>query len=386
MSSVSRFPRLILIVAVLAAFAGCGQKQSAQPGAAMPPGEVSVVTIAPEHVTVINELPGRLEATRIAEVRARVAGIILKRNFREGSEVKAGDALYHIDPATFKASYDSAQATLTQATLKVQRYKPLVEVNAVSKQEYDDAVAAQKQAEAAMQIAGLDLGYTTVTSPISGRIGRALVTEGALVGQGEATRLAVVQQLDPIYVNLTQSSTDLLKLQQAMAAGQLKMMGRDKARVSLVTEDGRPYPLPGKLLFSDVSVDATTGSVTLRAIFPNPDRTLLPGMYVRARLEQAVNERAIVIPQQAVMRDQNGASVFVVGADDKVVARPVKTGAAQGNDWVITDGLKNGDRVIVEGLQKTRPGAPVKPVPWQGPVGKADARTPAGQNAATKAN
>ncbi|HZS80504.1 MAG TPA: efflux RND transporter periplasmic adaptor subunit [Herbaspirillum sp.] len=388
MSSVSRFTHLTLIVAVLAAFAGCGQKQSTQPGANMPPGEASVVTIAPERITVTNELPGRLEATRIAEVRARVAGIILKRSFREGSEVKAGDVLYHIDPATFKASYDSAQATLTQATLKVQRYKPLAEVNAVSKQEYDDAVAAQKQAEAAMQIAGLNLGYTTVTSPISGRIGRALVTEGALVGQGEATQLAVVQQLDPIYVNLTQSSTDLLKLQQAMASGQLKTVGKDKARVSLVTEDGRPYPLLGKLLFSDVSVDATTGSVTLRALFPNPDRTLLPGMYVRARLEQAVDEQAIVIPQQAVMRDQNGASVFVVGADDKVVARPVKTGAAQGNDWVITDGLKSGDRVIVEGLQKTRPGAPVKPVPWQGPVGEAatQAQSPSGQGAATKVN
>lgn len=400
MSSVSRFTRLTLIVAVLAAFAGCGQKQNAQPGAAMPPGEVSVVTIAPARITVTNELPGRLEAIRIAEVRARVAGIILKRNFREGSEVKAGDVLYHIDPATFKATYDSAQATLAksqatlvQATLKEQRYKPLVEVNAVSRQEYDDAVAAQKQAEAdvvasqaAVQTARLNLGYATVTSPISGRIGRALVTEGALVGQGEATQLAVVQQLDPIYVNLTQSSTDLLKLQQAMASGQLKTIGKDKARVSLVTEDGRPYPLPGKLLFSDVSVDATTGSVTLRATFPNPDRALLPGMYVRARLEQAVDEQAIVIPQQAVMRDQNGASVFVVGADDKVVARPVKTGAAQGNDWVITDGLKNGDRVIVEGLQKAKPGAPVKPVPWQGPVGAASAQTPARQNAATKVN
>ncbi|MFZ1180195.1 MAG: efflux RND transporter periplasmic adaptor subunit [Herbaspirillum sp.] len=402
MRSVSRFTRLTLTVAILAAFAGCGKKPDAQAGANMPPGAVSVVTIAPERITVTNELPGRLEATRIAEVRARVAGIILKRSFREGSEVKAGDVLYHIDPATFKASYDSAQATLAksqatlvQATLKAQRYKPLVEVNAVSKQEYDDAVAAQKQAEAdvaasqaAVQTARLNLGYATVTSPISGRIGRALVTEGALVGQGEATQLAVVQQLDPIYVNLTQSSTDLLKLQQAMASGRLKTIGKDNARVSLVTEDGRPYPLPGKLLFSDVSVDATTGSVTLRAVFPNPDRALLPGMYVRARLEQAVDEQAIVIPQQAVMRDQNGASVFVVGADDKVIARPVKTGAVQGNNWVITDGLKSGDRVIVEGLQKTRPGAPVKPVPWQGPVGEAttQAQSPSGQGAATKVN
>jgi len=373
----------------------------------MPPGEVSVVTIAPQQITISNELPGRLEATRIAEVRARVAGIILKRTFREGSEVKAGEVLYRIDPATFKANYDSAQATLaksqatlTQATLKAQRYKPLVEVNAVSKQEYDDAVAAQKQAEAdvaagkaAVQTAGLSLGYATVTSPISGRIGRALVTEGALVGQNDATQLAVVQQLDPIYVNLTQSSTDLLKLQQAMSSGQLKTVGKDKAKVTLVTEDGRTYPQSGKLLFSDVSVDSTTGAVTIRAEFPNPNRTLLPGMYVRAKLEQAIDEQAIVVPQQAVMRDLNGSSVFVVGDDNKVAARPVKTGAAQGNNWVVTDGLKAGDRVIVEGLQKTKPGAPVKPVPWNGPVGDAAAAAPAAQgqapakqDAATKAN
>jgi len=410
MSSVSRFTRLTLTVVAAAALAACGQKSNAPAGAGMPPGEVSVVTIAPERITISNELPGRLEATRIAEVRARVAGIILQRTFREGSEVKAGEVLYRIDPATFKANYDSAQATLaksqatlTQATLKAQRYKPLVEVNAVSKQEYDDAVAAQKQAEAdvaagkaAVQTAGLSLGYATVTSPISGRIGRALVTEGALVGQNEATQLAVVQQLDPIYVNLTQSSTDLLKLQQAMSSGQLKTVGQGKAKVTLVTDDGRPYPLPGKLLFSDVTVDATTGAVTIRAEFPNPNRTLLPGMYVRAQLEQAVNESAIVVPQQAVMRDLNGSSVLVVGDDNKVAARPVKTGSAQGNSWVITDGLKAGDRVIVEGLQKTKPGAPVKPVPWKGPAAEAGAApanasaapaaAPAKQDAATKAN
>lgn len=395
MSLVSRFTRLTLTVAVMSAIAGCGQKPNAQAGG-MPPGEVGVVTIAPERITISNELPGRLEATRIAEVRARVAGIVQKRTFREGSEVKAGEVLYRIDPAPFQAAFDSAQATLsraqanlTQASLKADRYKPLVEVNAVSKQEYDDAVAAQKQAEAdvasgkaAVQTAGLNLGYATVTSPISGRIGRALVTEGALVGQGDATQLAVVQQLDPIYVNLTQSSTDLLKLQQAMFAGQLKTVGQGKAKVTLITEDGRQYPQSGKLLFSDISVDATTGSVTIRAEFPNPNRTLLPGMYVRAQLEQAVNEQAIVVPQQAVMRDLNGSSVFVVGTDNKVALRPVKTGAAHGNNWIIADGLSAGDRVIVEGLQKTKPGAPVKPVPWKGPVGAA----PATQGAATKAN
>jgi len=406
MSSVSRFTRLTLTVAILAAFAGCGQKPNAQAGAAgAPPSEVSIVTIAPERIAVTSELPGRLEATRIAQVRARVAGIVLKRTFREGGDVKAGEVLFRIDPAPFKASYDSAQAALakaeanlTQSTLKAQRYKPLVEVNAVSKQEYDDAVSAQKQAEAdvasakaARETAGLNLGYATVTSPISGRVGRALVTEGALVGQGDATPLATVQQLDPIYVNLTQSAADLMKLQQAMASGQLKSVGQGKAKITLVTEDGRPYPTPGKLLFSDVTVDETTGSVSIRAEFPNPDRTLLPGMYVRTHLEQAINDAAIVVPQQAVIRDLNGSTVMVVGEGDKVAIRPVKTGSAQGNNWVIIDGLKSGDRVIVEGLQKVKPGAPVKPVQWKGPVGtEAPAATPpkadAKQDAANKAN
>lgn len=415
MSSVSRFTRITMTVAVAAALAACGQKQQAAPGGAQPPAEVSVVTVAPQRIAITNELPGRLEATRVAEVRARVAGIVLKRNFREGADVKAGDVLYHIDPAPFKAAYDSAQASLakaqanlTQSSLKAQRYKPLVEVNAVSKQEYDDAYSAQKQAEAdvaaakaSVQTAGLNLGYATVTAPISGRIGRALVTEGALVGQGsDATQLAVIQRLDPIYVNLTQSSTDLLKLQDAMASGKLQTVGEGKAKVTIVTDDGRPYPLPGKLLFSDVSVDATTGSVTLRAEFPNPKRTLLPGMYVRAQLEQAVDEQAIVIPQQAVARDLNGSSVMVVGEDNKVAARPVKTGAAQGTNWIITDGLKAGERVIVEGVQKTKPGGTVKPVQWQGGVGQAAAApaaqgqpaqgqpnaAPAKQDAANKAN
>ncbi len=337
----------------------------------MPPAEVSVVTVAPQRIAITNELPGRLEAYRVAQVRARVAGIVQKRVFKEGSEVKEGQVLYKIDPAQYQATYDNAQATLTQTTLKAQRYKPLVEVNAVSKQEYDDAVAAQKQAEAAVRIAALNLGYATVTSPISGRIGRALVTEGALVGQGsDATQLALVQQLDPIYVNVTQSSADLLKLQQAMASGQLKSVGDNKASVTLLLENGQPYPLPGKLLFSDVTVDEATGSISLRAEFPNPKRVLLPGTYVRTKIEQAIDEQALVVPQQAVMRDLNGSSVFVVDADNKVTPRPVKTGSAQGNNWQILDGLKDGDRVIVEGLQKVKPGATVKPVQWN-PAGAA---------------
>jgi len=369
MSSVSRFTRLTMTVAAAAALAACGQKQAAQ-GGAMPSPEVAVVTVAPQRIAITNELPGRLEAYRVAQVRARVAGIVQKRVFKEGSEVKEGQVLFKIDPAQYQATYDNAKATLTQTTLKAQRYKPLVEVNAVSKQEYDDAVAAQQQAEAAVRIAALNLGYATVTSPISGRIGRALVTEGALVGQGDATQLALVQQLDPIYVNVTQSSADLLKLQQAMASGQLKSVGDNKASVTLVLENGQPYPLPGKLLFSDVTVDEATGSISLRAEFPNPKRVLLPGTYVRAKIEQAVDEQALVVPQQAVMRDLNGSSVFVVDADNKVAPRVVKTGSAQGNNWQVIDGLKEGDRVIVEGLQKVRPGAAVKPVQWN-PAGAA---------------
>ena len=383
----------------LLALGACGDKKpdaQAQP-AGMPPPEVSVVTIAPERVAITNELPGRVEATRTAQVRARVPGIVQKRLFTEGSDVKAGTVLFRIDPASLQAALSNVEATraraeanLAQATLKVNRYRPLVQTNAISRQEFDDALAAQKQAQAELQAArasqqtaNLNLGYATVTAPISGRIGRAQVTEGALVGQGEATPLATIQQLDPIYVNLTQSSSELLKLRQAMAAGKLKTVGRDQASVSLVTEDGTPYPQTGKLLFSDLAVDQSSGAITLRAEFPNPDRFLLPGMYVRARLEQAVNESAITVPQQAVQRDNSGASVMTVGADGKVAPRPVRTGSAQGDKWIVTEGLKEGDVVIVEGLQKIQPGAPVKPVPWKPAAGNA---APAPVAAAAPAN
>lgn len=373
--------RLGVALAVSSIFAGCGEKPQAgaASGSGMPAPEVAVVTVVPQRLTISNELPGRLEATRVAQVRARATGIVVQRAFREGSEVKAGELLFSIDPATYQAAYESAQAVLVkaevnlaQASLKLQRYQPLVEINAVSKQEYDDTSAAQKQAaadvasaKAARTTASLNLGYTRVTAPISGRIGRALVTEGALVGQGEPTQLATIQQLDPIYVNLTQSSTDLLQLQRALASGQLQGVGQGKAVVTLVLEDGTPYPLPGTLLFSDLAVDESTGAVSLRAEFPNPQRSLLPGMYVRARLEQAVKEQAISVPQQAVARGADGASVMVVGADGKVAVRAVKTGGAQGNAWLVNEGLQAGDRVIVEGLQKIKPGAVVKAVPWQ---------------------
>jgi membrane fusion protein, multidrug efflux system len=366
---------------LLTTLAGCGDKAptAPAPGAGMPAPEVSVLTIAPERLALITELPGRLEATRVAQVRARVAGIVLRKAFREGSDVKAGDVLFRIDPASFQATYNSAQAVLAkaqanlaQANLKVQRYKPLVEANAISKQEFDDALTTQQQvsadvaaAKAAVDTAHLNLGYATVTAPISGRIGRALVTEGALVGQGEATPLALVQQIDPIFVNLTQSSADLLRLKQALASGRLKSAGRGQAKVTLVTEDGHLYPQSGKLLFSDLAVDESSGAILMRAEFPNPQRALLPGMYVRARLEQAVNEQAITVPQQAVIRGTDGASVLLVGPDGKVSARPVTTDAVQEGQWIISQGLKAGDRVIVDGLQKIKPGATVKPVPWQ---------------------
>lgn len=380
MNSLPRLTRISASLALIFALAACGGKSEAP--AAPPPPEVSIITVNPAPLGITNELPGRLESSRIAEVRARVAGIVLKRNFREGSDVKAGELLYQIDPAQFQANYNSAnaaveraEATLLQNELKAKRYKPLVETNAISKQEYDDVVAAEKQsiadlaaAKASRENARLSLGYANVTSPISGRIGRALVTEGALVGQNEATPLAVVQQIDPIYVNMTQSSTDVLRLQRAMADGQLKSAGKGQIKITLVTEDGQEYPRAGKLLFSDLTVDETSGAVALRAEFPNPDRTLLPGMYVRARVEQAVNENALAVPQRAVMQTPAGSAVLVVDAENKVTSRPIKTGSSHDNSWIVESGLKAGDRVIVEGLQKVQPGAVVTPVPWKDPA------------------
>jgi membrane fusion protein (multidrug efflux system) len=392
---VSRYTRIALAVAALSVIAACGQKPDGAGGP--PPTEVSVITIAPQRIAISDELPGRLEATRVAQVRARVPGIILKRTFKEGSEVKAGDVLFRIDPAPLQAAFASAQAaqaraeaTAAQTLAKAKRYAPLVAINAISKQEYDDAIAAQKTAEAdvltanaARQTAALNLGYATVTAPISGRIGRALVTEGALVGQADVTQLALIQQLDPIYVDLTQSSNEVLAMKKAMADGKLKSLGNGQAKVTLVTDDGQPYPQSGKLLFSDISVDESTGAITLRAEFPNPQRTLLPGMYVRARLEQGVNESALVVPQQAVVRDVSGSVVMLVGADNKVFAQPVTTGASQGNVWIIKDGVKTGDRVIVEGLQKIKPGATVTAVAWKDPskAGAANAATAAAPTA-----
>jgi len=370
--------------------AACGQSTvsgAGGAGATMPPAEVGVVTVTPGDVGLISELPGRLEASRVAQVRARVAGILQKRLFREGSDVTAGQALFDIDASPYQAAFASAQAAqakaeanLLQASAQAERFKPLVEAKAISEQEFVSAQAAQKQAQAdvaigkaAVQSARINLDYAAITAPIAGRIGRALVTEGALVGQGEATPLALIQQIDPLYVNFTQSAAEVMKLRRAMASGQLKHAGSQAASVRVVLEDGSEYARPGKLLFSELTVDASSGQITLRAELPNPGGTLLPGLYVRVRLEQAQAGNAITLPQQALTRSPQGDTVTVVGSDGKVTPRLVKVGGQQDGKWVILSGLQAGEQVLVDGFQKLRPGAPVKPVPWQAPASAASA-------------
>ncbi len=393
LGSVSLVLHVTLGAAVLA-LAACGAKDG--PGGApggpggMPPAEVGVVTVAPQAVALQTELPGRVSPVRVAQVRARVNGVVLQRLFREGAEVKAGELLYQIDPALYKAALDSAQASvakaqanLAQAKVQVERYQPLVEANAVSKQEFATLVTTQKQAEAdlaagkaAAQTASINLEYASVTAPISGRIGQALVTEGALVSQAEGTQLAVIQQTSTVYVNFTQSSTDVLRLRKAIANKQLRSAGDGSVPVRVVLEDGSELPRPGRLLFSDLTVDATSGQITLRAEVPNADGMLLPGQYVRVRLSQAELPSGVLLPQQAVTRTNQGDSVLVVGPEGKPAPRPVKVGNAQNNQWVILGGLQPGEQVIVDGFQKMMvPGAPVKPVPWT--PGAAAAAAPA---------
>lgn len=376
---------MALTGAAMVLLSACGKAapSAAAQGGAPPPAQVGVVTVSQGDIGLITELPGRLEASRVAQVRARAAGILQQRLFREGSDVKAGQALFRIDSAPYAAALASARASqaraaanLAQASALADRYKPLVDANAISKQEYATAVAAQKQAEAdvavgkaAVQTANINLGYAAVTAPISGRIGRALVTEGALVGQGEATQLAVIQQINPMYVNFTQSASEVIKLRRALEGGQFKRAnGADAASVRVVLEDGTEYAQTGRLLFSDLTVDATTGQVTLRAEVPNASGQLLPGLFVRVRLEQAQVSNAIALPQQAVTRSAQGDTVMVVGGDGKVAPRSVKIGSAKGTNWVVLDGLKTGEQVMVDGFQKLQPNAVVKPVPWQ-PVG-----------------
>lgn len=379
-------PILFLPLSVLWLFLpSCGKKAPAKPPE-MPPAAVTFQAAATETVTITRDLPGRIDAVRVAEVRARVAGILLKRTFQEGAEVKAGEILFQIDPAPLEATRDSAEANLVRAQAnldqtenEVKRFRELIAVNAVSKQAADNAESAVAvasadllAAKAARATAELNLGYATVTAPISGRTGRAQVTEGALVGQNDATLLAVIQQLDPIYFDFTQSSTDLLALKRA---------GSEQNKVTLLLEDGTEYAHPGKLLFSEASVDPTTGMVTLRAEFPNPDKDLLPGMFARARIVQAVKKDVVTVLQRAVTRGQGGmGNVMVIDDQNVVHPRPVTTGDMTGDKWIVTSGLKSGERVIIEGLQKAKPGAAVNPAPFEAATA---AVAPAPEKAAT---
>ncbi|EPZ8125186.1 efflux RND transporter adaptor subunit AcrA [Yersinia enterocolitica] len=363
----------ILVLSGSLVLIGCNDKDAAQAHAQQAP-EVGIVTLKAAPLNITTELPGRTSAFRVAEVRPQVSGIILKRNYVEGSDVTAGTSLYQIDPATYQAAYDSAKGDLAKAQaaaeiarLTVNRYKPLLGTNYISKQEYDQAVSNSMQAnaavvaaKAAVESARINLAYTQVTSPISGRTGKSSVTEGALVTSGQATALTTVQQLDPMYVDVTQSSDEFLRLKKELADGTLKQEN-GKAKVRLLLENGSEYAETGTLEFSGVTVDETTGSITIRAIFPNPNEALLPGMFVRARLDEGIRPDALLVPQQGVTRNPRGeATAMVVGADDKVELRTLVANQAIGNKWLVTEGLKAGDRLIVSGLQKIRPGVQVK--------------------------
>ena len=377
--------RFIGIAAASAlALAGCGRRSEAPP---QPPVEVGVVTVQPTPVPLTTELPGRTNPYLVAEVRARVDGIVLRREFTEGSAVKAGQRLYKIDPAPYQAQLDTAQAqlakaqaTLASAAALAQRYKVLVATNAISKQDYDNAVAAAGQAaadvaagKAAVETARIALGYTDVVAPISGRIGKSAVTPGAYVQASQATLLATIQQIDPIYVDVTQSSVDGLKLRQAVARGDLQAAG-GAAPVALLLEDGSRYPHDGKLQFSDITVDPGTGMIDVRALFPNPDGLLLPGMFVRARLTEGVDRNAMRVPQIGVAHDQKGQpTALVVGAGDKVELRQLVASRTLDHDWIVEGGLAPGDRVIVQGVQKVKPGETVKAVDAQLPEAAAAA-------------
>jgi membrane fusion protein, multidrug efflux system len=406
--------RALALLAALAAFCaltGCGDSagaaNTAQGGGKPAPSEVGVVKVKTSEVAIMSELPARLEASRVAEVRARAAGIIQKRFFQEGSEVKAGQRLYQIDPAPYQASLANAQAglartqaTLSRATALVDRYRPLAQANAISQLEFADAQTAQKTAEAevlanqaAVRTAQINLSHAVVTAPISGRIGRSLVTEGALVGQGEATRLAVIQQINPLYVNITQSANEMLSLRSALRAasgpsinGLNSGAGASAAPFKLLFEDASEYAEPGRLLFTELTVDATSGQVSLRGQVPNASGHLLPGMYVRVRLEQRRVANAVLLPQQAVTRSRQGDTVMVVAADGSVAPRQIKVGDLQSGQWVVLSGLQAGEDVMVDGFQKLRPGSPVKPVSWEPSKAGVAGAPQSGSNLAPKAS
>lgn len=364
----------VLMLSGSLALTGCDNNDAQQGGQQSAP-EVGVVTLKSAPLKITTDLPGRTSSFRVAEVRPQVSGIILKRNFVEGSDIKAGESLYQIDPATYQAAYDSAKGDLAQAqanaqiaAVTVKRYKPLLGTKYISQQDYDQAIATQSQTSAAVvaakanvETARINLAYTKVTSPISGRIGKSSVTEGALVQSAQTTALATVQQLDPMYVDVTQSSEDFMRLRDELNSGKLQQ-DDGKAQVKLLLQNGSEYAQSGTLEFSDVTVDETTGSITLRAVFPNPERTLLPGMFVRARLEEGTNPNALLVPQQAVTRTPTGdATAMVIGADNKVEVRKLKADQAIGDKWLVTDGLKEGDKVITTGIQRAKPGAQVTP-------------------------
>ena len=372
----------ILLVVFLASCGKGEQGAGAAAGGMPPPPEVDVVTVTAGSTTLTQDLPGRLEAWRTAQVRARVEGIIEKRLFAEGSNVKAGSPLFKIDARTYKTAAAAADADVAVAKLTVDRYRPLLEIKAVSQQEFDQAEAKLKQTEAVLAKAKLDQENANVLAPISGRIGRALVTEGALVGKAEATQLATIEQIDPIYANVTESNTDLLRLRQAVKAGRVKRSA--ETRVQVVMEDGSIYPHPGKLLFSDLAVDPNTGSILIRAEIPNPEKELLPGMFVRIRFPESIADNAITLPQRAVQMGAQGQFVMTVDKDGKATPLPVKVGGMSGGNFMIADGLKGGEQVIVNGLQKARPGSTVKPVPWNTAAAVPTATAPAAPAPAAK--
>jgi len=404
-SAPARVPALLtaLSLASAALLVACGQSTAGGQGGPgqMPPAQVGVVTVQPTSVTVATELPGRLESWRTAQVRARVTGVVQKRLFNEGTVVKAGQSLFQVDDAPYRAALDSAVATqgkaeaaLAQAQALLERNRPLADAKAISQQEWVATQAAHKQALADVAAAKsnvtqarLNVEYAAVRSPITGRIGRALVTEGALVSQAEATLMATVQQTDKLYVNINQSAADALRLKRAMEAG--KLQSADNAQARVVLDDGTEYPLPAKLLFADLTVDPTSGQVLLRAELPNPKGELLPGLYVKVKVDQGKTGGAMLLPQQAVTRGTAGDTVLVVGADHQVAPRTVQLGGTQGTQWVVLSGLKAGEQVVVDGFQKIRPKAPVAPVPWSpgsAPAGQAPASPSAPASAAVPAS
>jgi membrane fusion protein (multidrug efflux system) len=381
-------PRAVALLALVMLLGGCGSGHG-QPAGSPPVPEVATVTIQPQQVELTTELPGRTSPYLVAEIRPQVNGIIQKRLFREGSDVKAGQLLYQIDPAPFQVALDSARASLGKAQanlpsirLKAERYQELLTDKAVSRQDYDDAAAAREQAKAEIEYwkaqveaARINLGYTRVTAPISGRIGKSSVTDGALVTAYQPLSLATIQQLDPIYVDVTQSSAELLRLKRNLSAGRLSADGKNGRKVRILLEDGTPYPLEGNLQFRDITVDQATGSFTLRIVVPNPNHLLLPGMFARAVVQEGIADKAILVPQQGVNRNPKGEPfALVVDETGTVQQRPLSLNRALGDQWLVASGLAAGDRLVVEGLLNVRPGAKVKAVPWQGPKAGAPVR------------